>query len=231
MSPAAYVYLDYGQFGGDDQYEYFGNLAPVHRIYEYDPTGDIRDQYKQYIIGVQGNLWTEYVWAQDDLEWKLWPRAAAVAEIAWTNVAEKDWGRFIDGFAQIEADRLNQLQIHAAGIASGLPATWEPGEIPTRWVTMQWPVTGAVHQSGSYQIAFVYTGGDDALRINNVKLYIAGFLAGTDNHEGVAGAYPIANIYTVPESVIGGTVEAWITANVSCTGRGDSQGSVFVYIE
>jgi hypothetical protein len=169
------------------------------------------------------------VWAQDDLEWKLWPRAAAVAEIAWTQVRSKDWGRFLAGFAQVEADRLRLLRINAAGIACGLSANWGSGEIPTKWVTMQWPVTGAVDELGEYQIAFVYTGGADDLRINNVKLFLEGILAGTDNHEGVASATPVANIYTVTAVVPSITGTAWITANVSCTGRSDSEGSVFVY--
>jgi hexosaminidase len=229
MTPTTYVYLDYYQFAGDDQYEYIGGLAPIHNIYGYDPTDGIRDQYKKFVIGVQGNLWTEYVWERDDLEWKLWPRAAAVAEIAWMQVSAKDWGRFLTGFARVESGRLNQLGIHAAGITVGLPATWTTGEIPTRWVTMQWPVTGAVDEIGEYQIAFVHTGGKDAMKINSVRLYVNGLLAGSDNHDGVASDSPVANIYTVLSLLPPLTGKTWVTANVSCTGGSDSQGSIFVY--
>jgi hypothetical protein len=229
MSPTGFVYLDYDQFGGDDQYEYFGGLAPIHNIYGYDPTAGFKDQYKRFVIGVQGNLWTEYVWEDDDLEWKLWPRAAAVAEIAWMQPAGKDWGRFLAGFVRVEAARLQRLGVHAAGIATGLPATWVTGEIPARWVTMQWPVTGAVNEVGEYQIAFVHTGGSDALRINNVRLYVNGMLAGSDAHDGVAGEAPVANIYSVWTLLPALTGKVWVTANVSATGSGDSQGVVLVY--
>jgi hypothetical protein len=179
------------------------------------------------VIGVQGNLWTEYVWGQDEVEWKVWPRAAAIAEIAWTPT--KDWGRFLSGFVRVETARLAALGLHAAGIAGGLAATWARGEIPTRWVTMQWPVNGAVDDVGEYQVAFVHTAGQNDLHINTVRLYVNGLLAGSDNHEGIAGQAPVANIYTVRSRLPALAGKVWVTANVSCAGGGDSAGSILVY--
>jgi hexosaminidase len=227
MTPTGYLYFDYRQFGGKDQYEYFNGIATIHNLYGYDPTAGIDNEYKKFVIGVQGNLWTEYIWGQDSLEWKIWPRAAALAEIAWTPA--KDWGRFLAGIVQVEAARLATLGVHAAGIASGVAATWERGEIPTRWVTMQWPVNEAVDQVGGYQIAFVYTSGKNDLHINNVRLYVNGLLAGSDEHEGVAGLNPARNIYSVKSTLPALEGKVWVNANVSCAGGSDSGGSIFVY--
>jgi hypothetical protein len=227
MSPEAWMYLDHGQFAGDDPYEYISGLNSLYKVYWYDPVDGLEDQYKKFVIGAQGNLWSEYVWARDDLEWKAIPRIAAVAEVGWTD--NRDWGNFLTRLANVEYKRLGLAGRNAAPIASGLAAEWESNEIPTNWVTMQWPLTGAIGDAGTYQVAFVFQKGQNALRVNNVKLYVTGTLAGSDNHEGVAFDPPVQNIWTIKTTVTGAQKKVYITANVSCDGGSDSNGKIYLY--
>jgi hypothetical protein len=90
-------------------------------------------------------------------------------------------------------------------------------------------VTGAVDEVGEYQIAFVYTRGQNDLYIKNVQLYVNGLLAGADNHEGIAGKVPRANIYSVWSMRPALVGKVWVTANVSCPNGSDSAGSILVY--
>ena len=53
------------------------------------------DEEKKHIIGVQANLWTEYIKTADHLEYMLLPRAAALAEVQWCQPENKSWERFV----------------------------------------------------------------------------------------------------------------------------------------
>ena len=54
------------------------------------------DEEKAHIIGVQANLWTEYITSDDHLEYMLLPRMAALSEVQWCQPEVKDWERFLD---------------------------------------------------------------------------------------------------------------------------------------
>jgi hexosaminidase len=229
MSPDLYLYLDHYQFPGDDGYEYISSLCSIHNLYSYNPAAGIDERYHKYIIGVQGNLWSEYVWNRTDFEWKLFPRIAATAEVGWTDLANKNWNRFLTGLSTVELERLKLMKVNTAGLASGLKAGWEPGEISTSWQIKEWLVTGALGAGMKYEVAFVFRAGKNPLRINGVKVYVADSIVGSDTHEGVAFDPPEKNIWTFTSRVEAGTKKTIVRANVSCSGGSDSSGSIFVY--
>ena len=49
-----------------------------------------------HIIGVQANLWTEYITTDSHLEYMLLPRLAALSEVQWCKAEKKDWNRFLE---------------------------------------------------------------------------------------------------------------------------------------
>ena len=98
MSPHTFYYLDYYQ-SIDVENEPFGigGYLPVETCYSYEPCPDtMTDDVKKHIIGVQANLWTEYVSTNEHLEYMLLPRLAALSEVQWCNSDRKDWDRFFD---------------------------------------------------------------------------------------------------------------------------------------
>src|SRR5690606_33034351 len=82
MTPTSYMYFDYYQ-SLDTQREpfAFGGFVPVERVYSFEPLPDeLTPQEQQHIIGVQANLWTEYIKTDSHLEYMLLPRLAALSE-------------------------------------------------------------------------------------------------------------------------------------------------------
>ena len=113
MSPNDFCYLDYGQGIENDPYEYNCANVPLRKVYTMNPTNGIPESMHSYIIGVQGNLWSEYIWDAADQQWKAWPRAAAIAEIGWTPQAKRNWPTFAKAM-ETNYQRLKVLSINAA---------------------------------------------------------------------------------------------------------------------
>ena len=98
MTPNTYFYLDYYQ-SKDIANEPFGigGYLPIERCYSYEPyPAGMTDDEKSHIIGVQANVWTEYISTEDHVFYMLLPRLAALSEVQWCNADRKDWGRFYD---------------------------------------------------------------------------------------------------------------------------------------
>ncbi|MBE6238279.1 MAG: beta-N-acetylhexosaminidase [Bacteroidales bacterium] len=96
MTPNTYFYLDYYQ-SADLENEPFGigGYLPVEKCYSYEPyPEDMTDEQKKHIIGVQANMWTEYIAEVDHLYYMLLPRMAALSEVQWCAADRKDWDRF-----------------------------------------------------------------------------------------------------------------------------------------
>lgn len=96
MSPGSHMYVDHTQ-SKDAQSEplSIGGFLPLDVVYSYNPQPAVltADQ-KKYILGVQANMWTEYVATDNKLEYMLFPRVAAVAEVGWTKSENKDYQAF-----------------------------------------------------------------------------------------------------------------------------------------
>ncbi|MBS2100734.1 beta-N-acetylhexosaminidase [Carboxylicivirga linearis] len=70
----------------------FPYATPLHKTYNYDPIpADLDPKYHDKVIGVQGNLWTEYVTSNETAEMRIFPRFALLSEVAWTNQDLRDW--------------------------------------------------------------------------------------------------------------------------------------------
>jgi hexosaminidase len=226
MTPSEFVYLDYYQFGAEDTYEYIGKFLPLKMVYEYEPTERVP---VKFIIGVQGNTWTEFIHDPAELEWKIFPRAAAIAETAWTRPEKKEWHRFMEAVARTEVDRLRSFGINAAPLAIGKAAGWTAGEIPTEWVTKEWDVTGALGTIGSVEIAFVFFRGANGLKVKDVRLFVAGIASGVDGHVGFAFDPPQANVFSVFSRIPAIVGRVVVKATVRCVGGSDSVGNIYVY--
>lgn len=110
MTPTNFVYLDYYQ--GDPSLEpsTFSRLL-LSTCYRFEPTPEGVDP--QYILGGQGNLWTESVPTPRHAEYMTWPRAFALAEVLWSPKERRKWDDFT---ARVEAqfERLDAAQVNYA---------------------------------------------------------------------------------------------------------------------
>lgn len=85
MTPLDYCYFNLYQSADPTDSIAWGGLLPLEKVYNYHPVpAELNDREAAYIIGVQGNLWTEFVKSPGLAEYMLFPRTIALAEVGWT---------------------------------------------------------------------------------------------------------------------------------------------------
>jgi len=91
------LYIDQQQGKQNQEPLSIGGYDPLSKIYSYNPTPEVLtpDQQK-FVIGVQANLWTEYIPTEPKVEYMLLPRLMALSEVAWTPLANKNYNDFAD---------------------------------------------------------------------------------------------------------------------------------------
>ena len=84
MTPGSYCYFDHYQ--GDPQTEpnAFGGFTPLDKVYSYNPIpAELNSEQSKFILGVQANLWTEYILDFKQVQYMIFPRLFALSEVAW----------------------------------------------------------------------------------------------------------------------------------------------------
>ena len=99
MSPSSHVYFDYYQTRqGESQWEeplLIGGNLPIERTYSLEPVPEGADaETARHIIGVQGNLWTEYIAGPSLAEYQVLPRMGALSEVQWRPQGQKDFENY-----------------------------------------------------------------------------------------------------------------------------------------
>lgn len=104
MSPTSHCYFDYSQADEkNSKYEptLCGGYIPVEKVYAFEPCDEnLSESSRPHILGVQANIWTEYLLYPNQVEYQALPRMAALAEVQWTS-GKKDYQAFLK--------RLNRL--------------------------------------------------------------------------------------------------------------------------
>nr|WP_025069122.1 beta-N-acetylhexosaminidase [Bacteroides gallinarum] len=97
MVPNDFCYFDYYQAKDTENEPYMaiGGYVPVEKVYSLEPTNGLKEEQKKYIVGVQANLWTEYITSVDQIEYMLLPRMAALSEVQWMQPAKKNYENFL----------------------------------------------------------------------------------------------------------------------------------------
>ena len=95
MTPNTYCYLDYYQTNDiDNEPLAIRGYIPVERVYSLEPTESLTEKQAKHILGVQANLWTEYIATTEHVEYMVLPRMAALAEVQWLYPEKKDYKNF-----------------------------------------------------------------------------------------------------------------------------------------
>ena len=96
MTPTSNTYFDYYQ-SADTLTEplAIGGFLPLDSVYVYEPIPPALDSAQaKHVLGTQGQIWTEYDATPKDVEYQLFPRLVALAEVAWTPRELKNVGDF-----------------------------------------------------------------------------------------------------------------------------------------
>ena len=95
MTPGKYCYLDAFQDAPNTQPMAIGGYLTLEKVYSFEPVPDsLSTKEAELILGVQGNVWTEYIPTPEHFEYMIYPRILALAEIGWSPSGGKKWDNF-----------------------------------------------------------------------------------------------------------------------------------------
>lgn len=98
MTPNTHLYFDYYQSTDKaSEPEAIGGYIPLETVFNYNPVPkQLSAEEQKHIIGVQANLWTEYIKTYRQAEYMELPRMAALCEVQWNNDEMRNYRDFID---------------------------------------------------------------------------------------------------------------------------------------
>jgi hexosaminidase len=111
MTPNSHAYFDYYQGEPASEPLANGGLLPLERVYSFEPVpAELTAAETIHVLGAQANVWTEYIKTADHVEYMAVPRMLALAEVAWSPVATRDWTGFLRRLTAA-LDRLDRLGV------------------------------------------------------------------------------------------------------------------------
>ncbi|MEW6741286.1 MAG: beta-N-acetylhexosaminidase [Planctomycetota bacterium] len=231
MSPTTHCYLDYYQAKGPEP-KAIGGYLPLETVYAFEPIpAGLAPEYSKHILGVQGNLWTEFIPNYRHLQYMAYPRACAIAEVGWTPAAVKDWGDF-----QRRLER-HLARLGARGVNYRVPAAaarvggWTPAQMSEQFKTLDWDVTPHVQAAKTYNFIFCYEKGACRLDIEWAALLENGKELSRDTHLGITGARTEANEYKLGLEALDPKAKYTLRASVRSDGGTDSTGGIWLKVD
>ena len=95
MTPGEYCYLDYAQDAPFTQPLSIGGYTPLRKVYSFEMRfPELTPEEQARLLGVQANLWTEYIPTPEHVEYMLYPRVLAIAEAGWSLPERRDYDDF-----------------------------------------------------------------------------------------------------------------------------------------
>lgn len=232
MASNTHLYFDYYQARPENEPLSIGGFIPLEKVYGYDPVPSVlTDAQKKHIIGVQAQLWAEYISTPEHDEYMAFPRGCALAEIAWTPAEKKDYGdfyaRLTDHIKRLSRLNVNYRPLDPPRIEIG---RWSSGQTDQTYKPMEWELTGFIKEPGTYQVVFSYTHGAHRLDIREVQLLRGDTVVATDIHEGRTGSSDFRNTYVliVPEKDFNPEAPYRLRAVVRSDGGTDSNGVISI---
>ncbi len=114
MTPTSHCYFDYYQSDNDTEPLAIGGFLPLEKVYGFNPIPkELTDEESKYILGAQGNLWTEYIQNEKQVEYMVFPRMLALSEVVWSKPKHKNYDDFIQRVEHFHK-RLDALGINYA---------------------------------------------------------------------------------------------------------------------
>lgn len=112
MTPGEFLYFDSYQTDPRTQPEAIGGFLPLEKVYSYNPVpSELNKENEKHVLGAQANLWAEYIPTTNHVEYMVFPRALALAEVNWTPKENKN----VDDFKmrlQSHYSILQKLQVN-----------------------------------------------------------------------------------------------------------------------
>ena len=114
LTPGSHCYFDHYQSESKDEPIAIGGFLPLEKVYNFNPIPDgLTKEEVKYVLGAQGNVWTEYMPTEDQVEYMAFPRMLAMSEVLWIQPENKNYKDFVSRLENFQL-RLNALDINYA---------------------------------------------------------------------------------------------------------------------
>ena len=114
LTPTSHCYFDYYQSENENEPLAIGGYLPLEKVYNFNPIPkDLTKEEEKYVLGAQGNVWTEYMKTPEKVEYMVFPRAIALSEVLWSSEIKKKYTNFIARLTCFQ-QRFNQKDINYA---------------------------------------------------------------------------------------------------------------------
>lgn len=124
MCPLQQVYLDYRQDGGPDEPMPIGYVRTLEDVYRFEPVPPgLSEEAAGHVLGTQANVWTEVMQNQDRVDYQVFPRLAAFAEVAWSRLPASGERDFTDFDRRMNS---HYARLDALGVAYRPPTGPQP---------------------------------------------------------------------------------------------------------
>ncbi len=112
MTPSSNTYFDYYQGPAAKEPKAIGGFLPLTVVYNYEPIPDaLNAEQAKHVLGVQGQLWSEFIPHPKHMEYMAFPRECALSEVAWSSKDNRNYNDFIARL-YIHLQRLNALDVN-----------------------------------------------------------------------------------------------------------------------
>lgn len=114
LTPTSHCYFDYYQSDNEREPTAIGGFLPLEKVYSFNPIPkELTEDEAKYVLGGQGNVWTEYIPTSQQAEYMAFPRAIALSEVLWSAPDKKNYEDFINRLEQYQR-RLDKLDVNYA---------------------------------------------------------------------------------------------------------------------
>jgi hexosaminidase len=96
MAPGEFTYLDHYQSRSSEEPPGFGGYLPLQTVYGYEPIpSNLSESQAKHVLGLQGQLWSEFIPSAKHMEYMAWPRLCALSEVGWSNPKGRNYLEFV----------------------------------------------------------------------------------------------------------------------------------------
>jgi len=203
-------------------------VCTLTNVYGYEPVPtNLPSAYTNFILGAEGPCWTEWIPSLLNMQFRIFPRLCAIAEVDWTPAAMKNWTDFTNRL-EVHKRRLTHMGVNFNPYQTP-PAigTWSSNQTPAVYATLSWDITPSVTTRGEVDVSFCWKTGAHGLDIAWVALLENGVEIDRDTHAGFTGVTPSRPTYVMrlPARRPGATYA--LTASVQGRGGTNSNGVVY----
>ncbi|MFC5194571.1 beta-N-acetylhexosaminidase [Bizionia hallyeonensis] len=114
LTPGSHAYFDHYQSENKDEPVAIGGFLPLEKVYSLNPIPDeLTEEQAKYVLGAQGNVWTEYIPTPEKVEYMVFPRILALTEVVWSGPENRDYKEFVSRVENFHK-RMDALDINYA---------------------------------------------------------------------------------------------------------------------